>query len=110
MEGGGGGGGGGKTPAALRDWGARGRGLHCSSFEERLQNHEFLPQGVNLAREPLLRHARSLELCEDVFCAVAVRKDSRCRQRLNPRRRAQVEIDNPERLVGPVPDANLSLW
>jgi len=26
------------------------------------------------------------------------------------RRRAQVKIDNPEGLVGPVPDANLSLW
>src|SRR2546427_10088502 len=95
--------------SALRDWGARGRGLHCSSFKERLQNHEFLPQGGNLAREHVVRHARSLELCEDVFCAVAVRKDPRCCQRLQPRRRAQVKIDNPERLVGPVPHANLSL-
>src|SRR5207245_10426856 len=100
----------GKVTAALRAWGARGRGLHCSSFKERLQNPEFLPQGVNLAREHVLRHARSLELCKDVFCAVAVRKDSRRCQRLHPRRRAQVKIDNPEGLVGPVPHANLSLW
>ncbi len=78
-------------------------------FKQRLQNHELFPQGVNLAREHVVRHARSLELCEDVFCAVAVRQDSRRCQRLHPRRRAQVKIDNPEGLVGPVPDANISL-